>query len=186
MTHHNAVTAILFLSLGLDTFGVAVGLGLSGLDRSRQMRFGFTFALAEGIMPLVGLAIGGGLAHVIGDIASYLAIVLLMGVGVYSIWESFGEEEERSYDDAAPARLLALALSVSIDELAVGFSLGLLGVPIVLAILYIAVQAFVVTLIGTALGRRLGAVVAERAELVSGAALSLLALFLLGEKLLGT
>ena len=45
-----------------------------------------------------------------------------------------------------------VALSVSLDELAVGFTLGLLHIPILLACVLIALQAFTLTLIGTAPG----------------------------------
>ncbi len=77
-----------------------------------------------------------------------------------------------------------LSLSVSLDELAIGFSLGLLHVPVLLAAAIIAAQAFVVTMVGKALGRIVGTVVAERAEMLSGLMLTVLACFLLGDKLL--
>jgi putative Mn2+ efflux pump MntP len=69
------------------------------------------------------------------------------------------------------------------DELAVGFSIGLLQVPVALAVSYMAAQALVITLMGTALGKRVGELFAERAGLASGIALSLLALLLLTENL---
>ena len=70
--------------------------------------------------------------------------------------------------------LLLAGLSVSLDELAVGVSLGVLGAPPGFAFAYIAVQAFVLTFVGLALGQRLGARLGERAELVAGIALALL------------
>lgn len=172
----------LFLSLGLDTFAVAVGLGISGLGRRDQLRYGTAFALAEGTMPLVGFLLGQVVAIAVGDVASYVAIALLFGVGLYTIWEAT-HEDERTYEGASLGRLGVMALSVSLDELAVGFSIGLLHVPIALAVIYIAAQAFAVTMLGTALGRFLGERVAEGAELLSGVVLSLLAVVLLGEKL---
>jgi putative Mn2+ efflux pump MntP len=179
-------TAALVLSLGLDTFAVSVGLGLSGLDRRQQLRYGLSFALAEGIMPLVGFLLGQVVAAAIGSLASYVAVALLLGVGLYTIWEATQAEEEQEFTESSLLKLAGTALSVSLDELAIGFSLGLLHVPVLLAVSLIAAQAFLLTLIGTALGRRVGEVFAERAELLSGVVLSLLALFLLGEKILGT
>lgn len=184
MIHHLIVNGFLFLALGLDTFAVAVGLGISGLDRRQQLKFGLSFALAEGAMPLAGFLLGQVAAKAAGRIASYAAILLLLAVGLCAIWEAF-HEEEREFEADTPWKLIVLAISVSLDELAVGFSLGLLHVPVLLAVLYIAVQAFVVTLIGTAVGKKVGEVLAERAELVSGLALVGLAVFLFGEKLVG-
>jgi manganese efflux pump family protein len=183
MIHRFVVNAVLFLSLGLDTLGVAIGLGISGLSRRQRLRFGVGFALAEGIMPLVGFLLGKALAQAAGNVASYLAIALLLAVGLYMLRESTKSKREAQYEADTFLRLAVVAASVSMDELAVGFSLGLLGVPILLAALYIGLQAFVVTLVGTAIGRRVGELFAERAEMVAGIALTLLAFFLLGEKI---
>jgi putative Mn2+ efflux pump MntP len=174
-------TAALVLSLGLDTFAVAVGLGISGLTRQQRLRFGLSFALAEGVMPLVGFLLGKALAAVLGEIASYVAITLLFGVGLYAIWEAL-RGQEPTYAEVDWARLVVVSLSVSMDELAIGFSLGLLGVPVVLAVVLIATQAFLITILGTAVGRLVGESMAERSELLSGVVLTVLALFLLAEK----
>lgn len=62
---------LLFLSLGLDTLAVAVGLGLSGLPRSQWRRVGLTFAFFEGLMPVVGLLVGHRLSHAFGVWGGY-------------------------------------------------------------------------------------------------------------------
>ena len=47
-----------------------------------------------------------------------------------------------------------LGLSISLDELAIGFSLGLLGLPTITALIFIAVQAFLVAQLGLRIGSR--------------------------------
>jgi manganese efflux pump family protein len=172
------------LSLGFDTFAVAVGLGMSGLSRRDQYYYGASFAVAEGCMPLVGFLLGQLVASAVGQIASYAAVVLLLAVGAYTMWES-AHEAASEYESAGIGSVLLVALSVSLDELAVGFSLGLLHIPILLACALIALQAFTLTLAGTALGTTIGEKVAKRAGLLSGLVLTVLALYLLGEKLVG-
>jgi len=95
-------------------------------------------------------------------------------------------------DEAGRLRLLAharglaivdLGLSISVDELTVGLSAGLLGISIVLTVLWVAIQAFVATQLGLRLGGRLGEEVRERAEWVAGVALIVVALILLGLRL---
>jgi putative Mn2+ efflux pump MntP len=184
MLHRLLISLPLFVSLGLDTFAVSIGLGISGLGRRERLRFAAGFALAEGLMPLVGFLLGQALASAIGEAASYLAIAFLAGVGIYTIRDARNEDERRHRPAALPVLLVA-ALSVSLDELAVGFGLGLLGIPILLAVLLIAAQACVMTGAGMELGKRLGRSIAEYAEVVSGTVLVLLAVALLGEKLLG-
>ena len=128
-------------------------------------------------MPIVGLVVGARLGRVVGVWADYGAAALLILVGVLAIREALSDDDD---DDKAPSvegrQLLLTALAVSLDELAVGFSLGVLHVPVAPALAYIAVQALAVTFLGLSFGRRIGARLGERAELVSGVVLTLLSI----------
>ena len=176
----------LILSLGLDTFALSTALGMAPLPARTRLRLAFTFATAEGLMPAVGLLLGRPLGDAIGTGAVYIAAVLLIGTGVWLLRE--GLEDDDDADDepggeaarimsAAMARgwpLLGIALSVSLDELAMGFSFGVLRVPVVPALGAIALQALVVSVIGQWIGRRVGAALGERAEMAAGVVLCLL------------
>lgn len=175
-------TVALVLSLGLDTFAVAVGLGLSRLARADTVRYGLAFATAEGVMPLVGFGAGQVVSGAIAGVAPYAAIGLLFAVGLYTLWES-REGEEREYGTAGVLSLVAVALSVSLDELAIGLSLGLLQVPVALTVALIAAQAFVVTMAGTAIGGMLGRRVQSGSEALAGLVLTVLAAGLLIERI---
>lgn len=190
-------TLALLLSLGLDTLAVALGLGVGGLPRERWLRVGLTFALFEGAMPVIGLVIGQHVSGALGEIAAYAAGVLLVALGGWEIREALtGDDLEASAQQAAQqvtgqatsqmARqdrsILITGLSVSLDELAVGFSLGVLGVALGPALVYIALQAFALTFAGLWLGTRVGAKMGERAELTAGIVLALLgAAVIIGE-----
>lgn len=183
-------TIALFLSLGLDTLAVALGLGVGGLPRQRWLRVGLTFAFFEGGMPVIGLIIGQHMSGLLGEIATYAAGILLLALGGWEIREALtdGDDLETSAQQAEGeaagksasqiARLdrsiLITGLSVSLDELAVGFSLGVLGVALGPALAYIAIQAFALTFAGLWLGTRVGAKMGERAELAAGIVLALL------------
>jgi putative Mn2+ efflux pump MntP len=79
---------------------------------------------------------------------------------------------------------LLVGVSISLDELAIGFTLGLLRLPARLVIALIALQAFIVTQLGLRLGNRLSERLREGAERLAGAALAALGIVLLAEKLL--
>jgi putative Mn2+ efflux pump MntP len=70
-----------------------------------------------------------------------------------------------------------------LDELAIGFTFGLLRVPVVPVIALIALQTFAVTQAGMRLGARVGEHVAERSERLAGVALGLLGIGLLIAKI---
>jgi len=72
-------------------------------------------------------------------------------------------------------------VAVSLDELAIGFSAGLLDLPIAWTIALIAVQAFVAAQIGLAVGARLSERAREAAERIAGAGLIVLGLVFFGQ-----
>lgn len=175
----------LVLPLGLDTFAVAAALGMIGTNPARRLRVSLMFTAFEAAMPLVGLALGVPLGRAIGEAADYIAIAVLLSFGLYTLLAA-DEREERRLTRLAEARgpgALLLGLSISLDELAIGFTLGLLRLPPALVIALIALQAFIVTQLGFRLGHRLSARLREAAERLAGLALSGLALGLLADKL---
>jgi len=179
-------TIALFASLGLDTLAVSLGLGVAGLPRTSWLRVGLTFAAFEGLMPVLGLLIGARLSAAAGAAATYAAASLLIVLGLVEIREALTGDDATSPPLAAGGRALLLGgLSVSLDELAVGFTLGVLGVALGPALAYIAAQAFVLTFVGLRLGRRIGARLGERAELAAGIVLALLGLALILDRATG-
>jgi putative Mn2+ efflux pump MntP len=144
------------------------------------------FTAFEAGMPLIGLAVGVPLGHAIGKTADYIAIGVLLAFGLYTLAAS-EEHEQQKLAQLAQARgpgALLLGLSISLDELAIGFTLGLLRLPAAVVIALIAVQAFIVTQLGLRLGNRLSEHLREAAERLAGLALTGLAIALLAQKLL--
>jgi putative Mn2+ efflux pump MntP len=183
----------LILSLGLDTLALSIALGLAPLPPRTRLRLALTFAAAEGSMPAIGLLIGRPLGEAIGGWAAVLAGALLIATGLWLLREARDDDDDDSSErarilSAASARglpLLGIALSVSLDELAMGFSFGILGVPVVPALVAIALQALVVSLGGQWLGQRVGGALAEHAEVAAGIVLCLLGVDFVGAHLLG-
>ncbi len=174
----------LILPLGLDTFAVAAALGALGVSGHNRLRLSLLFAAFEAGMPLIGLALGAPLGRAIGDTADYVAIGVLLAFGLYTL---LGPEEDAErlsqLIELRGASALFLGISISLDELAIGFTLGLLRLPAALVVVLIALQAFVVTQLGLRLGHRLSERVREGAERLAGLALIVLAVVLLAERL---
>ncbi len=175
----------LVLPLGLDTFAVAAAIGMLGVSSSRRRRISVLFTGFEAGMPLIGLALGAPLGHAIGAAAEYVAIGVLMAFGIYTLIADEGDERLVELAELKGLKTLALGISISLDELAIGFTLGLLHISAALVIALIASQTLVVTQLGLRLGGRVGHRTRERAERLAGATLTTLAIVLLAEKLLG-
>jgi putative Mn2+ efflux pump MntP len=171
--------ALFVLSLGVDTLVVAASLGAAG--RGARLRLALAFAAAEAAMPLVGLVAGRVAGAAVGRVAPALGGLGLLALAIW-LWRY-------DRDDVALARpeavagwgVLVAALSISLDELAAGFSIGLVGVPVVLTLALVAAQSFAFTLVGLTYGARLRPYLGERAERAAAGALALVGAWVLVE-----
>jgi putative Mn2+ efflux pump MntP len=114
--------------------------------------------------------------------------VAIAVLGLLGIWMLRSEEDSEGarVGELASGRglaLVALGLSISLDEFAIGFTIGLLHLSLWLAVALIGAQAFRFAQIGMRLGSRLNEALRERAEQLAGIALLGLAVGLAIEKL---
>jgi len=170
------------LPLCLDTFAVSAALGVAGLAPKDRLRVSLLMVGFEVGMPVVGLLLGRLAGGFIGGAADYVAIALLAGLGIWILRPGGDEDEAEKLESLGGATWFAaigLGLSISLDELAMGASLGLLHLPVVPALVLIGLQAVVASQLGLRLGSRLSERSRERSEKAAGAILLLLAAFLL-------
>jgi putative Mn2+ efflux pump MntP len=148
-------------ALAMDAFAVALGAGLT-LERvggRHLFRLGFHFGLFQALMPVVGWLAGLTVQRWIAAYDHWLAFGLLAFVG---------GDEERAKDPTRGFTLVLLSVATSIDALAVGLSLAVLGVNIWLPALVIGLVAGAMTVAGMLLGRRIGALWGPRVEIAGG------------------
>ncbi|HXN00509.1 MAG TPA: manganese efflux pump [Candidatus Dormibacteraeota bacterium] len=172
----------LVVPLGLDTFAIAAALGMAGMSERDRTRVSLIFTAFEVGMPLIGVFAGNLAGRAVGNTADYLAIAILIGLGIFMLRPQADDEEKRLGLLARTRGLavLGLGVSISIDELAIGFTIGLLHFPVLLILVLIGIQTFVVTQVGIRLGARIGERLREGAERIAGAVLIALGLVLLG------
>ncbi|MCM2272936.1 MAG: manganese efflux pump MntP family protein, partial [candidate division Zixibacteria bacterium] len=105
----------------------------------------------------------------VGSLGNWIAAVVLLVIGVRLIWEQ-SKPETRSWngDPTRGASLLLLMFATSIDALAAGLSLALIGVEILQPSLIIGVVAAVITIVGLVSGRQVGAKFGKIAGLAGG------------------
>jgi len=182
------ITAGLLLPLALDTFALGAALGVAGLERRDRLRVALVFTLFEAGMPIAGMLVGRAVGSLVGATAGWAGIAFLFLAGLLLLRPGNDEEAaDRRLRLLAHARGLAiidLGLGISVDELTIGLSAGLLALPIAFIVVWIAIQAFVAAQLGLRFGHAISEAARERSEQLAGAALILVALVLLGLRLL--
>ncbi len=168
---------VLILSLGIDTLMVSTSLGLS--QAKGKAKIALTFSCTEGLMAIIGLFIGKGIGRVIGSWASLIGGLALLAVAAWLLF--FDEDDDKLGRSLGGWALVATALSISVDELVIGFSIALVGVPIALTILLIAVQAYIFTYLGMTFGSKIKPYLGEWSEKLAGIALGFLGLWIFVE-----
>lgn len=177
----------LTLPLCFDSFLIAAAVGINRPPARTRLRLALLLAAFEAGMPLVGLLTGHALAAGLGDVAQYVAIALLIGAGSYMALHA--RDEDASAQKLAGLHgfaALALAFSISLDGLAIGFTYGLLKLPVLLVTILIAFQAFVLMQLGFVVGSRLPDQIRHWGEKLANWILVVIGLVLLGRKLLGS
>jgi manganese efflux pump family protein len=174
---------VLILPLALDTLVLSTARGIAGISRRDRVRVSLILSGFEAGMPLVGFLVGASLGSVIGQYADYAAALVLAGTGAWMLRPGReGEQEEqkvRLLESARGWAIAGLGLSISLDELAIGFGVGLLRLPLVLLVILIAAQAFVAAQLGMAEKTR------ESAEKIAGLLLVVGGILIVVEKQLG-
>jgi putative Mn2+ efflux pump MntP len=167
---------ILLLAFGLsmDAMAVAAARGLIvkriGL-RHVALVAGF-FGGFQALMPLFGFLLGASVGKWIQAWDHWLIFAVLGAIGGKMLWEAFHHDDDEKQLSEAEAFgfkvMLMLAIATSIDALAAGFTLPLLGAPLGISLLSIGVTTAVLSAAGLFAGHRFGAALGSRLDAVGG------------------
>lgn len=182
---------VLGVALSADAFAVTISntFVYASESRSRLMLMPLMFGLFQGLMPVAGYLLGGLAAEVIETYAGVITLVILGLVGGNMIREGVcalrgaGEQDGPEEPGAGPVArrltlvtVLAQAIATAIDAFAVGVSLRAQAVSVVVAAPIIALTTFLCCVAALALGRKLGEVLGDRAQVAGGVVLVLIGL----------
>lgn len=182
---------VLGVALSADAFAVTISntFVYASESRSRLMLMPLMFGLFQGLMPVAGYLLGGLAAEVIETYAGVITLVILGLVGGNMIREGVcalrgaGEQDGPEEPGAGPVArrlplvtVLAQAIATAIDAFAVGVSLRAQAVSVVVAAPIIALTTFLCCVATLALGRKLGEVLGDRAQVAGGIVLVLIGL----------
>lgn len=168
---------VLALGLAMDATAVAATRGLvaPSVRLADALLVGLFFGGFQAGMPLLGWLLGAGLDTYIQAVDHWIACAILAALGARMIWNARRPDVADDASEAAPAgalftsrALLPLAIATSIDALAAGVTLPLMGAPLATSIALIGLVTGLLATVATLAGRRLGASMANHLELVGG------------------
>lgn len=168
---------LLGLALSADAFSVTISNSFvyGSESRRRLMLMPLFFGVFQGLMPLLGYALGGLAAELIERYAGIVTLVILGFIGGNMVREGIDAIRHPSEGESTrPAARLTLAtlvfqaIATAIDAFAVGVSLRAQSVEILSASLIICCTTAACCVVGLAIGRRLGPLLGDRAEVVGG------------------
>ena len=150
----------LALALAMDAFAVALTTGMQSqrINAVRTMRMSFAFGFFQFAMPVVGWFLGSSVFEYIESYDHWIAFGLLAFIGGKMLWEAWSSGDEATDTSSAtdPTKgmaLFLLAVATSVDAMAVGLSMALLGEDVWFPALVIGIVCCVLTACGMHLGR---------------------------------
>lgn len=174
---------MLGVALATDAFSVTISNTFAFDDHrfSRLMRMPLFFGLFQFGMPLAGYFVGGIAAELIEKYAGIVSLVILGFIGsnmLYSGYKALKEDasEEDEEEAQQDAQQDAQQGATAIDAFAVGVSFRAHSVDILVASVLFGIITAILCTIALCIGKKLGSLLGDRAEMVGGVVLILIGL----------
>jgi manganese efflux pump family protein len=155
------------ITLSLDNFRMSIALGGLKPTLRRSVKTSCIFGMWDGIAPAVGILVGHYLSQKIDSTATMAAAIGLGGYGLFVVVRALLSPEPADPDLKMATRGLPIPLSV--DNVAAGASLGLLGYSPWLAPLLFGTVTFVMSVAGHQIGKTAASFIPRiRTDLLTG------------------
>ena len=176
---------IMSIGLAMDSFAASIckGLSIKRMKIKYAIIIGIYFGIFQALMPLIGYGIGNSFVDKISNIDHWIIFFTLFLLGINMITSTSNKEKEINNYYFSHKEMILLAIATSIDALAVGISLALLNVNIIIAVFIIGIITFILTFIGTYIGNIFGNKYEKRSQLVGGLILIFIGIKILIEHL---
>lgn len=141
-------------AFSMDSFSLGLGMGMLNLRIKRIALISMLSGLFHMIMPLIGMSIGKVLTTHFGEIAMIAGGILLILIGLTMIRSAFQFNKRMSVIMPYGIGLLLFPVTVSIDSISAGLSLGMFGARVVVTVLLFGCISTMLTMVGLLLGRK--------------------------------
>lgn len=162
---------LISIGLAMDAMAVSLGIGTAGEIASRRgkIRLAAHFGIFQSGMTALGWLAGETVVRYVEGFDHWIAFALLGYVGINLIRAGLDKDGKAFEQDPSTGRVLViLSLATSIDAFAVGLSIAILGVHVLVSVIMIGVVALLLSAIGLFAGTRLGETFGKRMEIIGG------------------
>ncbi|MEX2485408.1 MAG: manganese efflux pump [Brumimicrobium sp.] len=150
---------LILLGVIIGSNNLAVSFALGALKTKKyHSRIIIVFGIFEFFIPLIGLLIGRYFTSIIDDYAYIVGTIVLISLGLITIGSSFIKRDNTlklSQQITSYKGIISLAMGLSLDNLIVGFSMGLRNVEPFLLAGVIATFSVVFAFVGLKTGKYL-------------------------------
>lgn len=173
--------SLIAVALAMDAFSVSMTKGFTqkNLKNSQILLYGLFFGGFQALMPILGYVCGSAIASVVEALASIIGFILLLLIGCNIIRESLTSGDEEVSDEFSFKEVTLLAIATSIDAFAVGITIALLNDPILISAAIIGIVAFVFSILGIFIGKKIGNYVGDKFQILGGVILILIGIKIL-------
>lgn len=173
-------TILIAIALAMDAFSVSLTKGFTQkhLKTNQIFYYGLFFGFFQFMMPILGFYFGALISEFIASIASIVGFILLLAIGLNMIRESLQDDDEIT-DNFSFSEVTLLAIATSIDAFAVGLTYALINESILLPSIIIGIVAFLFSIVGVILGKKIGNYFGGRFQILGGVILILIGIKIL-------
>lgn len=168
------------LVLSADSFSAAIAMGSRPFSRRDALTFACASGGAEALVTLVGALTGAHIISRFEAIDHWIAFALLAAVALHMGYEGLcdllsKEVKEERLEFHSFFKILVVSFATSLDALGVGIGLGIADKPLAPFVISIGFWAFVTTLLGLFLAKKLSQKFGPIMSLVGSVVLGIMA-----------
>ena len=174
-------TFLIAVALAMDAFSVSMTKGFTQkhLTKSQILYYGLFFGGFQALMPIIGYFCGNVIASIVESLAPIIGFILLVAIGFNMIRESFSGDGDEITDSFSFKEVTLLAVATSIDAFAVGITIALIRDPILISSAIIGIVAFLFSIAGIYIGKKLGTYFGDKFQILGGVILILIGIKIL-------
>ena len=176
------------LGLSFDTFAVSLSYGMiqSKILFRQAVRVALVMAFFQAGLLVTGYFLGSIISDFIKAADHWVALVLLVVLGIRMITEGFKKKDKVQIKDYGNTMtLVSMAIGTSIDAFAIGISFALLSIRIWYSAVIIGAVTFMASMTAIRIGKSAGGRLGNKVEIIGGLILIAIGIKIFLEHILG-